>query len=108
MPGRLFIKIFTITVTLLFLPGCCDKSRISENINALYSPDARVRNQATLDLANCGSDAARAVPRLAELLYDPNVGVQSGAAFALNKIDTQEARDIMDRAMQAKRNRKTE
>lgn len=83
--------------------GCCDRSQISANIQRLYSLDARVRNQAALDLAGCGADAAPAVPRLSELLYDTNPGVQSGAAFALNKIGTEEAKAIMDAAMRRKR-----
>ena len=72
----------------LGLVSCCDKQELPHNIDRLYSSNVRERNQATLDLARCGSDAASAVPRLGELLYDENVGVQSGAAYALQRIDT--------------------
>lgn len=85
------------------LSACCDKDKLPERMRALYSEDAHERSQAAWKLASCGSAASKAVPRLAELLYDPNTGVQSAAAFALNKIDTPEARAIMEEVESRKR-----
>lgn len=87
---------------LLMLAGCCDQTKIPELIGRLNSSNTRVRNQAALDLASCGSKASKAVPRLAELLYDDSVGVQSSASYALRKIDTPEARNIMKRVEAAR------
>ena len=83
--------------------ACCDTENLPKNIQALNSPSPKVRNQAALDLASCGESASKAVPRLGRLLYDENVGVQSSAAYALRKIDTDEAREILERAIARKR-----
>lgn len=71
----------------------------------LYSNSAHDRNEAALALAKCGSpEVDRAVGRLAQLIYDENIGVQSSAAYALRKIDNPEARRALDRATKKRRN----
>lgn len=88
-----------ILVTCL-LGGCCKDDQVPANIHRLYSSDARIRNDAALALARCGSPKAdKAVARLSELLYDSNVGVQSAAAYALRKIDNESARKSLERAI---------
>ena len=82
--------------------ACCDDRAIPKMSHELYSSDASTRNTAALGLARCGDRAKSAVPRLAALLYDPNVGVQSSASYALRKIDTREARRAIEDAMAAK------
>lgn len=84
-------------ICILTLTGCCDSERIPGYIRNLNSSSASERNEAALKLARCGGKAERAVPTLAQLLYDDNVGVQSAAAYALRKIDTPSARRIMER-----------
>ena len=81
------------------LVGCCDEARVPKELKQLYSGHAKDRSEAALQLGRCGSPLAdRAVPRLSELIYDPNVGVQSAAAYALRKIDTPAARSVLERA----------
>ena len=84
------------------LVGCCDAEKIPLNIQSLQHASAKVRNQAALDLAGCGEKANRAVPLLGTLLYDENVGVQSSAAYALRKIDTPQARALIEAAVARK------
>ena len=81
------------------LSSCCDKAEAAKARQALYSGIAKERNDAAQTLAYCGaSEGAKAVPRLTQLLYDENIGVQSSAAYALRKIDTKEARAALDNA----------
>jgi HEAT repeat protein len=91
--------------SILALSACCDSKSLPVAMQNLYSAQPSERNEAALELARCGADAERAVPRLAQLLYDPNVGVQSAAAYALRKIDTESARNVLDQAMARKRAR---
>jgi HEAT repeat protein len=86
--------------------GCCDESGIPKRIQGLYSSEAGVRNDSALALARCGKSGGRAVSRLADLLYDPNVGVQSSAAYALRKIDTKEAQHYLAAAEDRRRTRR--
>jgi HEAT repeat protein len=88
------------------LSSCCDKKQIPSYHKALFSNNAKMKNQAALDLARCGEAAGVAVPRLAELLYDDNVGVQSSAAYALRKIDTEQARAVIERVEAARSKRR--
>ena len=86
-------------LALLMLSSCCDKADAAKARKDLYSASAKERNDAALVLAQCGADeGGKAVPRLIELIYDQNVGVQSSAAYALRKIDTKEARAALDKA----------
>jgi hypothetical protein len=85
-------------VGVLVLSACCDNNAIGSNISKLQSSVAREKNQAAQELARCGKAAEAAVPLLSELIYDSNVGVQSSAAYALRKIDTQAARAVLSSA----------
>ena len=88
-----------IALILVFLiTGCCKDAEIPFATKQLYSPHARERNDGALALARCGEKAAGAVPRLIQLLYDENVGVQSASAYALREIDTPPARRALERA----------
>jgi HEAT repeat protein len=87
---------------LLLLSSCCEQEKIPQLISKLYSAESTDRNDAALALARCGEKADRAVPRLRDLLYDPNVGVQSAASYALRKIDTPAARRAIDQAVAAR------
>jgi HEAT repeat protein len=42
------------------------------------------------------------VQRIAALMYDPNVGVASSAAYALRKMNSREAREALEAAEQAR------
>ena len=96
-------KLGLVLVLILVAPlsNCCNETSLPDSLNNLYSSDASLRNEAALQLARCGALADEAVPKLSELLYDNNVGVQSSAAYALQKIDTKSARlayqDAIDR-----------
>jgi len=87
----------SLGVVVFGVVGCCRDADIPRNVGKLNSAVASERNEAALKLARCGAKADRAVPLLAQLLYDENVGVQSAAAYALRKIDTPRSRKIMDR-----------
>jgi HEAT repeat protein len=92
----MWVRLFVVGL-ILGLGGCCRDEDIPRNVAKLNSAVAKDRNQAALKLARCGAKADQAVPLLAQLLYDDNVGVQSAAAYALRKIDTPRARKIMER-----------
>lgn len=91
-----FFIIFAVT-------SCCNDQEVPQAIEKLYSSSAKERNKAAMDLSRCGSKAEKAVPKLTELLYDENVGVQSSAAYALRKIDTKNARAALEEAIAAKK-----
>lgn len=91
-----------IFIASFLLGACCDRKEIPRAIERLYSGKASERNEGALALAHCGSAAGAAVGRLGILLYDENVGVQSSAAYALRKIDTPKAREILERAEAAR------
>ena len=88
------------------LVSCCNEDKIKTYSDDLYSSTSSVRNEAALQLARCGGKASSEVPRLAQMLYDNNVGVQSSAAYALRKIDTQGARDALESAEAAREARR--
>jgi HEAT repeat protein len=83
-----------------FAVGCSEPSEaeIKQTIKNMRSPDASVRNQAALAAADFGKAGPKAVPELIHLLSDENNGVRSGAAYALRRIDTPEARRALDQA----------
>lgn len=87
----------------ILLGGCCDRECMANAKRGLYSDQAKTRNESALALARCGDSAADTVPRLGQLIYDENVGVQSAAAYALRQIDTEQARKILKRAQERKR-----
>jgi HEAT repeat protein len=95
--------IILLSLNAIFSASCCSSDQIPSFIRLLNSSDAKDRNDAALALARCGEKAERAVPRLSQLLYDDNVGVQSAAAYALRKIDTPSARAIMNRIDESRR-----
>lgn len=86
-----------LLLCLVCLAGCCSEEKAKTLRGKLYSSSAKERSDAASRLAYCGAKAEAAVPRLAQLLYDENPGVQSMAAYALRKIDTPSARAIMER-----------
>lgn len=92
-------------VLVVMFAGCCRQEEIPREVDKLYSSRANERNEGALALARCGSRADKAVARLAALLYDENVGVQSSAAYALRKIDTRRAREVLERAEARRRKR---
>jgi len=93
------LRAVLLVLLLAGTAGCCKEERIPGFVRDLYSPTAKRRNEAALGLAHCSGPAVeRAVPRLIDLMYDDNIGVQSSAAYALRKIDTPRARDALERA----------
>ena len=103
---RAILSTFLLAVLIATIVGCCDKDQIPQFSQGLYSSKAKIRNQSALDLAKCGNAASRSVPRLAELLYDENVGVQSSAAYALREIDTVEARGAIAKVLEVRKKQK--
>ncbi len=98
-------RIVVGAITLLLL-GCCDNEALPKMKRNLYSQNASDRNEAALGLARCGAKAKDVVPRLASMLYDSNVGVQSSAAYALREIDTPDARRALEQAQKAREMRR--
>lgn len=95
------VKNATILVFLLGFAGGCgepSEAEIKQTIKNMRSPEASVRNQAALAAADFGKAGPKAVPELIHLLSDENNGVRSGAAYALRRIDTPEARRALDKA----------
>ena len=82
--------------------GCCDKDSLPNALRALNSEKASERNKALLLIAKCGERAEPAVPRIAQLMYDENVGVASSAAYALRCIDSKRARLALKAAEDAR------
>jgi HEAT repeat protein len=78
--------------TLLPLTGCCDSEKLPRAFQNLGSEKPSDRNKALQVIAQCGSRSESVVPRIAQLMYDENVGVASSAAYALRKIDSKAAR----------------
>lgn len=93
-------------VLIIFSSGCCDEAAISKNIQNLTGASAKLKSESALSLSRCGAKAAKAVPLLAGLIYDQNVGVQSAAAYALRQIDTPQAREILKQAEARKKKRR--
>jgi hypothetical protein len=60
--------------------------KVADYVKALKSKDAAVRKQVAVALGEMGDKAKAAVPALREALVDPDEGVQSAAAAALEKI----------------------
>jgi HEAT repeat protein len=105
-PGLMMLRVVAALLTIASLSACCDEAGIPKRIQGLYSSEAKTRNDSALALARCGSAGRGAVSRLADLLYDPNVGVQSASAYALRKIDTPDARQYLAAAEDRRRARK--
>ncbi len=95
---RLCLLLTTLLSLAGVFSGCAapDEREIPSLIKQLSNRDAAKRNQAALALAAYGPKAKPAVTRLIRLLDDPNRGVQSGAAYALRQIGSQEASQALD------------
>lgn len=90
---------------LVLVAGCCPDGKLQQFKKDLYATDTHLRNDAALGLAQCGERASDVVPRLIELMYDDNVGVQSAATYALRKIDTKQARSAIEEATRRRQER---
>lgn len=92
-----------LLISVMILSGCCAADDSAQARQGLYSASAHERNEAALTLARClGPEAEASVPRLIQLLYDPNTGIQSSAAYALRRIDTPSARAALEHASKKK------
>lgn len=96
-----------LLIALLAFAGCCDQNALPKALRDLYSDKASERNKALLLIAKCGDRAETSVPRIAQLMYDENVGVASSAAYALRSIDTKSARAALKAAEQARAARRS-
>lgn len=103
---RRAISSLVLIVISLSCPACCDEKALPQAFERLQSESASERNKALHVLGRCGERAERAVPRIAQLMYDKNVGVASSAAYALRRIDTPSARAALKTA-EAARERRT-
>jgi HEAT repeat protein len=92
-----------LIAVLSLLTGCCSDEKARLWQQKLYSSSSSERGDGAEGLAYCGKKAESAVPKLAQLLYDENTGVQSMAAFALRRIDTPAARRALERASSSRR-----
>ncbi len=84
------------------LSGCCHEAEVPLAVRGLYSPDPREKNRSLQTLAQCPQQSQPSVQRIAALMYDPNVGVASSAAYALRKMNSREAREALEAAEQAR------
>lgn len=96
-----------LVLVVAFGSACCDEKALPEAFERLQSESASERNKALHVLGRCGERAERAVPRIAQLMYDKNVGVASSAAYALRRIDTSSARTALKTAEDARTKRAT-
>jgi hypothetical protein len=95
--------VFISTVVLAgMLSGCCHEAEVPLAVRGLYSPDPREKNRSLQTLAQCPQQSQPSVQRIAALMYDPNVGVASSAAYALRKMNSPEAREALEAAEQAR------
>lgn len=100
------VRLFLAFLISLTVTACCDEKALSGALKDIYSDKASQRNKALQVISQCGKRGESAVPRIAQLMYDDNVGVASSAAYALRKIDSKAARAALKRAEDARnRNR---
>jgi hypothetical protein len=93
-----------VLLMLVVLPGCCHEADVPLALRGLYSSDPREKNRSLQTLAQCPQQSKPSVQRIAALMYDPNVGVASSAAYALRKIDSKEAREALEAAEASRTN----
>lgn len=99
-----------IAVITLQLSACCHEAELPNAVRGLYSREVRERNQSLQTIAQCGAKAEKletSVPRIAALMYDPNVGVASSAAYALRRINSDEAKAALKTAEEARSHRRS-
>ncbi len=97
-----------IVVVALHLSACCHEAELPNAVRGLYSREVRERNQSLQTIAQCGAKGEKletSVPRIAALMYDANVGVASSAAYALRRINTEEAKAALKTAEEARSHR---
>jgi HEAT repeat protein len=91
---------------VVLLAGCCDERALPTALKNINSAKPSDRNKALQVIAQCGARSESAVSRIAQLMYDENVGVASSAAYALRKIDSKAARAALKEAEKRRANRK--
>ncbi len=101
------VSMLGMSIIAVFGSACCDEKALPQAFERLHSENASERNKALHVVGRCGARAERAVPRIAQLMYDKNVGVASSAAYALRKIDTPSARTALKTAEDARARRTT-
>ncbi len=84
------------------LSGCCHEAEVPLAVRGLYSSDPREKNRSLQTLAQCPQQSKPSVQRIAALMYDPNVGVASSAAYALRKMNSPEALEALQGAEQTR------
>ena len=105
--GRIKIaSLVCLWATLSGLVGCCHEAEVPLALRGLYSVDPREKNRSLQTLAQCPQQSKPSVQRIASLMYDPNVGVASSAAYALRKIDSKEAREALQVAEAVRDNKR--
>jgi|LakMenE01Jun11ns_1017448.scaffolds.fasta_scaffold9476581_1 hypothetical protein len=101
------VSMLGLSIISVFGSACCDEKALPHAFERLQSESASERNKALHILGRCGGRAERAVPHIAQLMYDKNVGVASSAAYALRRIDTPSARAALKTAEEARARRTT-
>lgn len=93
-----YLKFFIVFSFFVLLNACSGDpaKEVSLLIKDLSSKESGVRNRACLKIGSYGSNAEKAVPHLVKLLYDPNNGVRTSAAFALRSIGGEKAQIALD------------
>ena len=89
-------------VLLGILSGCCHEAEVPLAVRGLYSPEPREKNRSLQTLAQCPQQSQPSVQRIAALMYDPNVGVASSAAYTLRKMNSPQAREALEAAEQTR------
>lgn len=107
MIRRSLLTAYTVLMIVTMI-GCCDEKALPKALKDLYSDKASERNKALLLIGKCGERAESSVPRIAQLMYDENVGVASSAAYALRSIDSKSARNALKAAEQARAARRAQ
>jgi HEAT repeat protein len=95
---QLFLLTLIFSKVSLFV-ACKNRSpeQLNRLIQELSSPDGKMRNAATFEIAGYRRDGEKAVGPLVRLLNtDPNRGIKTSAAYALRRIDTKEAKAALD------------
>jgi HEAT repeat protein len=100
------VRRILVIIYAILLAGCCDDKALPGALKNLNSAKASERNKALLVVGKCGGKVESAVPKIAQLMYDENVGVASSAAYALRTIDSKSARAALKAAEKARAERR--